>query len=76
MTLLLKETLPTDSVEIVYDNAADLQNVIVQKKNNGDTAVLLQCKNIQNAKIYTKDLSTGLIVQNSNNKFYITNKKA
>lgn len=76
LTLLLKETLPTDSVEIVYDNAADLQNVIVQKKNNGDTAVLLQGKNIQNAKIYTKDLSTGLIVQNSNNKFYITNKKA
>ena len=68
LTLVLKETVPTDSVEIVYDNAADLQNVIVQKKNNGDTLILLEGKDIENARVFTKDLSNGLTVQNTFSK--------
>lgn len=62
LTLVLKETLPTDSVEIIYDNAQGLENVILQKKNNGDTVVFLQGKNIENAKVFTKDLSSGSII--------------
>lgn len=75
LTLVLKETVPTDSVEIVYDNAADLQNVIVQKKNNGDTLILLEGKDIENAKVFTKDLSNGLTVQNTSDKLVATDKQ-
>ena len=63
LTIVLKETLPTDSVEIIYDNAADLENVIVQKKKNGNTLILLEGKSIENANIYTKDLSNGVVSQ-------------
>ena len=63
LTIVLKETLPTDSVEIIYDNAADLENVIVQKKKNGNTLILLEGKAIENASIYAKDLSTGVVSQ-------------
>ena len=75
LTLVLKETVPTDSVEIVYDNAADLQNVIVQKKNNGNTLILLEGKGIENANIYTKDLSNGLTVKNDTDKLGVADKK-
>lgn len=70
LTLVLNQTVPTDSVEIIYDNAADLENVIVQKKNNGDTAILLQGKGIENAKIFTKDLASGQLVQADNKKLF------
>lgn len=75
LTLVLKETVPTDSVEIVYDNAADLQNVIVQKKNNGDTLILLEGKDIENAKVFTRDLSNGLTVQNTSDSLFAVDKK-
>ena len=80
LTIVLKETVPTDSVEIIYDNAADLENVIVQKKNNGNTLILLEGKAIENASIYTKDLSTGLVSQagkekSLNNYLFIADKK-
>ena len=81
LTLVLNSAVPSDSVEILYDNASDLKNVIVQKKNSSNTMILLQGKNIDNAKIYTKELSTGILKQfdsnaNSLNKYlYIANKK-
>ena len=64
LTIVLNSTVPSDSVEILYDNAADLDNVIVQKKNSETTLILLQGKNIENANIYTKELSTGVTKQN------------
>ncbi len=80
LSIVLKETVPTDSVEIIYDNAADLENVIVQKKNNGNTLILLEGKAIENASIYTKDLSTGLVSQagkekSLSNYLFIADKK-
>lgn len=81
LTLVLNSAIPSDSVEIVYDNAVDLENVIVQKKNNESTVILLQGKNIENARIFTKDLSTGITKENnpkSNaliNYFFTADKK-
>ena len=81
LTLVLTSAVPSDSVEILYDNASDLKNVIVQKKNSDNTMILLQGKNIDKAKIYTKELSTGILKQfdsnaNSLNKYlYIANAK-
>ncbi len=81
LILVLSSTLPSDSMEIVYDNARDLNNVIVQKKNADNTLILLQGKNIENAKIYTKDLSVGIIKpfdtnsNSSGNLFFIADKK-
>ncbi len=60
MTLVLSSVLPSESLEIIYDNAADLNNVIVQKKND-NTIILLQGDNIENANIYTQELSSGVI---------------
>ena len=81
LTIVLNSTIPSDSVEILYDNTANLDNVIVQKKNNENTVILLQGKNIENAKIYTKELSTGLTKENNakenslNNYLFIADKK-
>ncbi len=77
LSLVLNSTLPSDSIEIVYDNAADLKNIMVQKKNSDNTIILLQGKNIVNSKIYTKELSTGLIKQSDvrNNIFVIKDMK-
>lgn len=81
LTLILSSIIPADSIEIVYDNTSDLKNVIVQKKNDQNTIILFQGKNIENAKIYTKELSTGLLKSLDanpgalNNYLYIANKK-
>lgn len=79
LTLVLDSIIPTDSVEIVYDNASDLKNVMVQKKNTDNTVIVFQGKNIENAKIYTKELSTGIVKpfdENSlTNYLYIANLK-
>lgn len=81
LTIVLNSTVPSDSVEILYDNAADLDNVIIQKKNNENTVILLQGKNIENAKIFTKELDTGLVKQDDvkensiNNYLFIADKK-
>lgn len=61
LTVLLNSTLPTDSLEIVYDDAPDMTNVIVQKKNKKNTLILFEGENISKAKIYNNDLSTGLV---------------
>ena len=79
LTLVLDSIVPTDSVEIVYDNASDLKNVMVQKKNDDNTIIVFQGKNIENAKIYTKELSTGIVKSLDENSlkdyFYIANIK-
>lgn len=81
LVLVLNSTIPADSVEIVYDNASDLKNVMIQKKNSDNTMILLQGKNIENAEIYTKEITTGLLKQintpeNSlENYLYISNAK-
>lgn len=67
MTLVLNSTLPSESLEIVYDNSSDLDNVIVQKKNDNNTLILIQGKNIENSTIYTKELTTGKIKEIDNN---------
>ena len=61
LDIVINSALPVEDMEIVYDNAADLKNVIVQKKNANNTVISLQGKNVENAKIYTKELSTNAI---------------
>ncbi len=61
LLLVLNSVVPADSVEIVYDNASGLENVIVQKKNDNNTTILFQGKNVENSKIFVKELSTGLL---------------
>ena len=61
LDIIINSALPVEDMEIVYDNAADLKNVIVQKKNANNTIISLQGKNIENAKIYTKELSSNLL---------------
>ena len=74
--LTLKETLPSQDIEIIYDNPEDITNVIVQKKNT-NTIVLLEGKNIENAKIYTKDLSTGVVkpIEAKSSFLFVADKK-
>ena len=77
LNIVINSALPVEDMEITYDNAADLRNVIVQKKNADNTVISLQGKNIQNAKIYTKELSTNLIKENNsfNGYFNIAENK-
>lgn len=81
LTVLINKTLPSDSLEIVYDNAENLNNIIVQKKNSNNTVILFQGKNIKNSVIYTKDFSTGItqkVDEKTNflsNFFFISDKK-
>ncbi|MCD7779339.1 MAG: hypothetical protein LUH05_01545 [Candidatus Gastranaerophilales bacterium] len=81
LMLILNSTLPSDSMEIVYDNANDLNNVTVQKKGADNTLILLQGKNIENSQIYTKELSTGITKELNTNEsflsslFIVTDKK-
>ena len=60
LDIIVNSALPVEDMEITYDNAADLKNVIVQKKNANNTIISLQGKNIENAKIYTKELSSNV----------------
>lgn len=61
LDIIVNSALPVEDMEITYDNAGDLRNVIVQKKNANNTIISLQGKNIENAKIYTKELSSNTI---------------
>lgn len=77
LNIIINSALPVEDMEIVYDNAADLKNIIVQKKNSDNTMISLQGKNIENAKIYTKELSTGITKENKSfNILNITENKA
>lgn len=60
LDIIVNSALPVEDMEITYDNAGDLKNVIVQKKNANNTIISLQGKNIENAKIYTKELSSNI----------------
>lgn len=81
LSLVLNSTLPSDTMEIFYDNAADLENVIVQKKNSDNTLILFQGENIADSKVYIKELSTGLVKELDskntvfNSLFFISDKK-
>ena len=61
LDIIINSAIPVEDMEITYDNAADLRNVIVQKKNANNTIISLQGKNIENAKIYTRELSSNVI---------------
>ena len=79
LTFIVKSALPSESVDIVYDNTSDIKNIIVQKKNAENTQISMQGRNIENAKIYTKELSTGITKEVNSNPlsgiFVITDKK-
>ncbi len=79
-SVLLNSTLPSEPMDIYYDNDSAFTNVIVQKKNNNNTLVLFEGENIGNSQIYTKELSTGQIkpiedVNAINNIFFVADKK-
>lgn len=61
LSLLLKGTNLADNLNISYENSTDLQNVVVQKKNKDNSIVLLEGKNIEEAKILAKDINNGVI---------------
>ena len=67
LILVLKSTLPNESVEISYNNAPELNNVIVQKKNADNTVIVLEGNSIQNASINELQLSNGTLKQNIGN---------
>lgn len=73
LTIAVNSAIPSDSLDIIYDNASDLENIIVQKKNAEDTLILLQGKNIANAKIYTKELVSGITKENGGIKNPLNN---
>ena len=76
LTLILSSTLPSDTMEIIYDNTSDVNNVIVQKKNADNTIIILEGKNIANANIFTKDISTGVMAPvGTETLFFGVNKK-
>ena len=80
LTVMLNSTLPSDAMDIVYDNNSNLTNVIVQKKNKNNTMIIFEGNNIQNADIYTKELSSGSVKQLNDNGilngiFFIADKK-
>lgn len=77
LILTINKTLPSEGLEIVYDNPEELTNIIVQKKNKTNTLVFLQGNNIADAKVYTKDLSTGIIkeINAKNTFFFVADKK-
>ncbi len=75
LTLMLNSTVPSDAIEIIYDNTSNINNVTVQKKNSDNTLVILEGKNISNANIFTQDISTGLINPiNTETVFFGVNK--
>lgn len=81
ITLVVNSTLPSESMEIIYDSEDNLSNVIVQKKNDSNTLISLQGQNIANAEIFTKELSTGVIKTLDSNEnflsglFFVVDKK-
>lgn len=65
LTLLVKSTLPADSVEISYNNAPELNNVIVQKRDTDKTLIVLEGNSVQNATVNELILSDGTIKENA-----------
>ena len=81
LTLVVNSTLPSESMEIIYDSEDSLANIIVQKRNDNNTLISLQGENIANAEILTKEISTGAVKKldknenTLNNLFFIADKK-
>ena len=77
LILTVNSAVPSDNAEIIYDNAPDVKNVTVQKKDFDGTVIMIQGDNIENAEIYSKDLSSGKITSiGGNNAFFsIPDKK-
>lgn len=78
LTLIINSAVPSDYVEIVYDNANNLDNIIVQKKNKENTIILLEGKNIENSQILAKELESGVVKEintNSSNPLLPADKK-
>ena len=73
LILTIPSTLPSDSIDIIYDNASGLHNVTVQKKNTNNTLILLQGDNISNSQIFTKDISTGFTKKIDDSNPFFTN---
>lgn len=75
LSLLLNSTLPSESMDIIYDNSPDIKNIIVQKKNKNNTVILFEGLNINNSKVYLKDMSSGTMnIAGANNIFNNFNK--
>lgn len=81
LTLVVNSTLPSESMEIIYDSEDSLANIIVQKRNDNNTLISLQGENIANAEIITKEISTGTTKKLDtnenilNNLFFVADKK-
>lgn len=81
LTLIVSSTLPSESMEIIYDSEDSLANIIVQKRNDNNTLISLQGQNMANAEIITKEISTGSTKKLDSNEnilsglFYIADKK-
>lgn len=76
LTIILTSTLPSDAMEIIYDNTSNVNNIVVQKKNADNTLIMVEGKNIANANIFTKDISTGLVSSvESDTVFFGVNRK-
>ena len=81
LTLIVNSTLPSESMEIIYDSEDSLANIIVQKRNDNNTLISLQGQNMANAEIITKEISTGSTKQLDSNEnmlsglFFIADKK-
>lgn len=71
LSLLLKGTYLDDNLNVSYENSTDLQNVVVQKKNKDSSVVILEGKNIENAKILSKDINNGTISEVKLNNSYL-----
>ena len=74
LCLLLKGTNLSENINISCENSTDLQNVVVQKKNKDSAIVLLEGKNVENAKILSKNINNGEIkeIKLKNNSFLLS----
>ena len=68
LTLVVNSTLPSESMEIIYDSEDSLANIIVQKRNDNNTLISLQGQNMANAEIITKEISTGSVKKLDSNE--------
>lgn len=76
VTLYLASVLPSNSTEIIYDNNSNVNNVIVQKKNGDSTVIIIEGKNVSNAEIFTKNISTGILTPLTDETLFLgVNKK-
>jgi len=61
LTFLVNASAPSENLNITYNNAPDISNVIVQKKNADKTLIVIEGRNIKPADIYIKSASSGIL---------------